>query len=50
MAREAIGELINSELFVERGLKEVHGNIELKQEGGKDGIGIEQLGNVKESV
>ena len=50
MAREAIGELINPEFLIERRLNEVHGDIELKQEGRKDGISIEELSNVKESV
>lgn len=50
MAREAIGKLINSELFIKRRLKEIHGDVELKQEGGKDGVSIEELSNVKEAT
>ena len=50
MARKVIGKLIKPEFLVEGRLKKVHGNVELKQEGRKDGIGIEELSNVKESV
>ena len=50
MARESIGELIDLELLIDGRLQEVHRHIELKQEGGKDGVSIEELSNVEEST
>ena len=49
MARESIGELINPELLIDGRLQEVHRDVELKQEGGKDGVSIEELSDVEES-
>ena len=50
MARESVSELIDLELLIDGRLQEVHWHIELKQEGGKDGISIEELSNVEESA
>ena len=50
VARIAVCQRINLQFLVERRLKKVHWNIELKKERGKDGIRVKDLGNIEEAV
>ena len=43
MAWEVVLKLVHPHQFVEGRLQEIHGNIELDEERGKDGVGIVEL-------
>ena len=50
VTREEVQKLVHSQESVEGRLQEVHGNIELNEERGKDGIGVVELDDQKHTI